>query len=598
MVQLNTTYDSSIHQKIFVLRGDEAYARTTDTIATLITDFDNYSSYISKCHVGLEIQVLRELGESTLHIYCDDEEIYAIPWVDSGMAQVIDSDWNDKGVYWEDGKLIIGKYDYENHINTGLFLLYDVEHMIKIRYDGNKRCLGSKADPIIFTVPTPDTFATELTFNKVNPRYAPDTTIDDVTLTLTCQNELTSSKMIDIYDDSTTPSTLLDTVELEQDTPLTVTLSGLSDGLHNIRASWNGDYECYGSETTMNVSMGYKITQLEYPSMLISGNAGTLSCTVLDYFNNPYVGLGFAVVEYIPNWGWETISPDSNLTDGNGFVSIDPVYYSSREFAITDGNWYGDKHTTNVISPSKLQVAFDNPISDRRLYYDGTWGVATNNLTVNVLDENNQKISVGDIPLTIRFKNFIYDDSYDEVTDATGTYTGGYNSKIAGLINTTVTVKNTQVSETVNWIVPEYWWSSSNNKQVGTSTNTEAMVISKVSNGFKFKAETSGSATARFLFNPNSDPSDIKVPIQGIYSVEFDCISYGSEFYLYGEEVTSNLRNKHIKILHNLNTGVVKMYADGNLFDTITGMNINNFPLRTRNGNNVVIDNLVIVREQ
>ena len=46
MVQLNTTYDSSIHQKIFVLKGDEAYARTTDTIATLITDFDNYATYM------------------------------------------------------------------------------------------------------------------------------------------------------------------------------------------------------------------------------------------------------------------------------------------------------------------------------------------------------------------------------------------------------------------------------------------------------------------------------------------------------------------------------------------------------------------------
>ena len=95
MVQLNTTYDSKIHQKVFVLKGDEAYARTTDTIATLITDFGDYDSHINYCHVGLEIQVLRELGKSHLFIYCDDELIYKIPWADSGMAQIIDEEWNE-----------------------------------------------------------------------------------------------------------------------------------------------------------------------------------------------------------------------------------------------------------------------------------------------------------------------------------------------------------------------------------------------------------------------------------------------------------------------------------------------------------------------
>lgn len=589
MVQLNTTYDSSIHQKIFVLRGDEAYARTTDTIATLITDFDNYSTYISKCHVGLEIQVLRELGESTLHIYCDDEEIYAIPWVDSGMAQVIDSDWNDKGVYWEDGKLIIGKYDYENHINTGLFLLYDVEHTITIRYDGNKRCLGSKADPIIFTVPTPDTFATELTFNKENPRYAPYSTIDDVTLTLTCQNELTSSKMIDIYDDSTTPSTLLDTVELEQDTPLTVTLSGLSDGLHNIRASWNGDYECYGSETTMNMSIGYKITQLEYPSVLVTGEKGRVYCFILDYFDNPWKNKEFKLYEEI-NSAWHYMGKTES-TDRDGQIKFHNVSISSHPYALFDEDLIMSSEimTTEIIDVSDIQVAFSNPITESSLSRYGDWSIATNRITAIPIGQNNQPIQVADIPLTIKLESYRPTETFSGYTKSDGTYYRDLSTNTPRIITATVTVKNTEISNTAKWIVPEYWWSSSNNKQAGSYTADGGINITKVNNGFKFDYQGSPAKNVYFGYGSNT----------GVYVIEFDGISansyqYPSQVYVCGREF--GIGRSHLKFVHDIDNGTVQAYLDGRT-GASWSYSEKRFHLGVMNYN-FVIDNLVIVREE
>ena len=586
MVQLNTTYDSSIHQKIFVLKGDEGYARTTDTIATLITDFGNYTTYISKCHVGLEIQVLRELGDSFLHIYCDDEELYSIPWSDSGMAQIIDEDWNDKGVYWENGKLIIGKYDYENNINTGLFLLYDVEHTIKVRYDSNEKCLGSSAKPIVFTVPSPDTFATELSFNKVTPpRYAPNTTINDITVTLTSDNELTSSKLIDIYDDSTTPSTLLTQVELEQDVASTITLTGLSDGVHKIRASWTGDGECYATDSELDISVGYKITNLEYPSYLISGTSGTLSCIVTDYFDNPWSSLGGVVGE---EGAWEPISQSSS-TDSHGFISFDTVYFSNYPFFVQISGWSGEKHTTNIINPTSIQVAFNEPITDRYQSSSG-WMDASNRITATVMGANNQPIQVAGIDLSIYMESFFNTDHWWGVTDSNGRYTEELGQNIAGVITGRVTVKGTQISNSAKWIVPEYWWSSSKNKQVGSYLSDGGITVSKVSNGFRLDSYNSALNLVKFAY-------DSPVSENPVYRIEFDVVRLGDYnngyTHLCGRSFQMGVG--HYVISHNLGNGSVQITFNGR--DSAWTNVPNRFEIGCNNYM-MIIDNLVIVREE
>ena len=600
MVQLNTTYDSSIHQKIFVLKGDEGYARTTDTIATLITDFDNYTTYIERCHVGLEIQVLRELGVSKIYIQIDDEVPWEIPWSDSGMAQIIDEDWNEQGVYWENGKLIIGKYDHDNNINTGLFLLYDVEHTIKVRYDGNKNCLGSSAKPIVFTVPTPDYFATELSFNKATPpRYAPNTTINDITVTLTSDTELSSSKLIDIYDDATTPSTLLTQVELEQDVPSTINLTGLSDGLHKIRASWTGDWECYASDSELDVSVGYKLTNIQYPSFLYTGQEVEVSCYISDYFDEPWSGLSLAIFEKRGS-AWYSIS-SFLYTDSNGYLHFNGVDISSYPYAFystSNPRWNSDLMTTEIIEITGISVAFDEPISDRNLSSIG-WADASNRITATVMGANNQPIQVADIPLTVEYESFVGTYSWDHVTNSNGTYTGELKTDIARIVTGTVTVTNTQISNTAKWIIPEYWWSSSKNKQVGTCTNQS--YVSKVVDGFAFNSGKNTEKQFSFAFNPNSWHSDF--PITGIYTIEFErgsAYSYDMSSWSWdccGFNLSSQSnKGRYYKFICDLINQQVSMIVDGTEKGTHAftpksfNMSINNMQ--------VVIDNLVIVREE
>ena len=54
---------------------------------------------------------------------------------------------------------------------------------------------------------------------------------------------------------------------------------------------------------------------------------------------------------------------------------------------------------------------------------------------------------------------------------------------MAGIVTTTVTAKGTQVSNSAKWIIPEYWWSSSNNKQAGSYSADGGINVTKVSNG-------------------------------------------------------------------------------------------------------------------
>lgn len=463
MVQLNTTYDRQLKEKIFVLKGDEGYARTTDVIATLITDFSDYDTHISTCHVGLEIEVLREFGDSHLHVYVDGE-VTTIPWSHENMDTIIDSTWNERGVYWENGKLIIGKQQiYPSLIETGIYCLYDVEHTIKVKYDGNKQCLGS-SDTIVFTVPMPNSFKSTLTFTSQSQRYAPTTEINDISVAFSGEHSSLEEKSVSIYVDGV----YNDSVNLRpNDSSETLELTGLTEGLHTLTAVFDGDDEFYASQTEYQISIGYNIVNLDYSPYIIQGDSGYLSCTVLDYFNEPFEGLGLAVTEYIEDWGWETISQTFN-TDGEGSITIEPVYYSSREFAISTGTWYSERHTTDVISPTSISLELSNPI---------TVGTESTTLT-GTLMQNDSPLQVSGIKVTVTGTNV-----QTVETDENGNFSCIFSSP--HVEDTTITASVSNISASILWRRVYVWWSVANNKYSGTPMTTN-VTISRKSTGFGF----------------------------------------------------------------------------------------------------------------
>lgn len=577
MVQLNTTYDSKIKEKIFILKGDEGYARTTDVIANLITDFDDYDTHISSCHVGVEIQVLRELGESTIDIYINDE-VKTIPWSYDNMDEIIDSTWNENGVYWENGKLIIGKYETSPElIETGLYLPYDVEHTIRVRYNGNKYCLGSSSKPIVFTVPTPNAFRSMLTLSSESPRYAPNTEIDDLSLLFQCENQIEEPKTVKIYDDDT----LLATATVEKDVPTTVNVGVLSDGLHTLKAVFDGDDEAFGSTTQYYVSVGYNIGNLEYPSSVINGATGTLSCKVTDYFNEPLIGYGICVSEYTDGEGWSEISQTVE-SDSDGLVTIDPVYFTNKPFAVTIGSSYMDTHTTNVISPTSLSMNLGSqyvvPSSSTTI----TGAVYSNGSIIPV-----EGIGITFISTDVDGKEY----EWNAVTGSDGKYSTTIQTDANGKVEIVGWVDNSLVNNRVYLDVLRYWWDRDDNKQYGYAQSNNVSTIN-TNRGYKFENLTETDGTVVFNYYGG-----------GKWVTEFDLVDIKDGAYNYlkfnGRDIfeTEHLVGtpSHWRIEHDADN-TVRWYVDNVLWQTyiyttrafVIGLNYDS----------IIIDNLMIERTE
>ena len=581
MVQLNTTYDSSLKQKIFVLKGDEGYARTTDVIAELITDFGDYTSHLDKCHVGLSIKVLRELGESNILVYIDDD-VKSIPWKDEGMDEIINSDWNAQGIYWDDDnkRLIIGKYETTpEYIVTGLFLLYDVEHTIKVKYTGNKNCLGSHSKPIVFTVPTPDTFRTTLTLTGSNPPvYDRGADVSNLSLLLECGLSLQSSKSVKIYDGTT----YLTTVTATQDTPLTVDLSSyaLTEGLHTIKAVFDGDDECFGTETSLDISIGYVLTDVTYPSTLMTGDTGSITATIKDYFEEPVSGETIKISKYTSSTYTDLSSTTSS---SSGEVSFSNVALTSDPWVFTYGNWHSEQYSTYIIEIDSISLSLD-----KSLTYSGD---SKGRLTGYFYDGENQVTGI--IPYHIHSKIPLTDDYDDDrVTTDNGVISFPITNEGFGECTLTLSIPSTEIESSITYIDCSTYWLASQNVQVGTAI-VNGLTQSKQSNGWKF----TGNGKVKFNWDVNHhctvefDIKSLSLPANSYFKVE------GLQVSAYSD----NNRYSKIKVVLNHSSthgNAISIYGD----NTVLGLsgdysdpNHCEFELVSPNNSaSIVIDNVKI----
>ena len=578
MVKLSSRYDSTLKKKVFILKGDEAYARTTEVIANLIT-FDDFDNHINYCHVGLEIEVLRELGDSYLYIYNNDEMLYdlPIPYNDSGMAEIIDSEWNEKGVYWIDNKLVIGKKSENPLVNTGLYLPYDVENKIRVEYIGNKHCLSSESKPIPLIVPTPDTFESTLTLWSDDPSYSPSATVNDVQLLFECENETENSKTVKIYDNDN----LVTTETVMQDVPVTLTLSELSDGLHILKAVFEGDDEAYASETSYSISVGYKITNLVYPSYVVQGNAGTLSCKVTDYLD---VALdGYIRLEEYDGSTWTEIA--SQVEAGSdGSVTFTNVTYSNNPFAVTVGHWHDTQHTMNIINPTSISLNLGSPYATMGSNTSITGGIYSNGSIIPISG------------ITVSFVATYLDGTeyeWETKTKSDYTYSTSFQSNTDGKITITGYIKNTSVTASADWNVLRYWWSSSENKQYGNAV-TNGVSITKKNNGFKFNNPNNTNGTATFSYGSGKWVTEFDMT--GIDTIDatigistFNGLEWADEEYV-------GYFPFHMRIEHDADN-TMRWYADNELVETSTN-NTRAFVIGFLTDGNVIINNLKIERIQ
>ena len=360
MVRISTKYDNTIVNnkkvgKVFMIRGDEGYVRTTDTIFDIITDSTSANS--SKGYkVAFKYNVLRDVGSSTVVLYDNDEVLQEYEWdSDSGMQYV--GTTNDHSVI---------------DPLTCLYLPYNEEHKLWMKYHSNTSSLQSKSKQVSVYAELPTEFQSEVTYSNV-VLDGDDITFD---LTLTIDGQATSDtydKGIEIYLDDE----LVDTVTTPSDSNIvSCALSSIESGHHIITATVVGDEDIYTSSNTYEFDSGYEINIISYPEPFINNVEGDIVVRVI-YNGEP---IEDATVDFATGTG---------VTDSEGYATITLTsLVGSGEYVATCDGYESEPVYLTLYTPTlSIDIYYE-------VYTIATSHVKTRWLTFSIDEE------IGNIPFT------------------------------------------------------------------------------------------------------------------------------------------------------------------------------------------------------
>lgn len=248
MVKLSKSYDPSIQKKVFILKGEEAYARTTDILLDVSVSETFHVNYFT---IIATMNVLRDSGNSTITVYSGDEVIGVVDCTESSSS-----------------------------ITESFNLPYGT-HKIHARYNGNKSCLKSESKTIEITQEVTDATSSELYIDSLVHQVDKDTPFD-VDLRLESYTASHSySQYIDVYVDEVLKTTVQTPSD---DNTITATIDGLDTGHHTVRAVYSGSEYISGSEASHGLSVGYYVN-VTMPSPMLKNNTHTIKAVAYNFFN-------------------------------------------------------------------------------------------------------------------------------------------------------------------------------------------------------------------------------------------------------------------------------------------------------------------------
>ena len=322
MVRITTVWDKIedlvgdekvINQhKVFMVRGDEAYARTTDVIFT-ITNINTYTKNTQGYVLTTaKVQVLRDIGESTITIHDGDTVLSVINWTPST---------NPKSI-------TIPRLSWNN------------THELWVSYDGNNQCLKSASDKITVAHPNPDLTDTTLANNNPVVNY---TANDEITLSVKLSRKSGSASLLNKDIQFFVDDVKYDTVKTNSNGVASLNIGRQPNGVNTVSAYFDGDEVLGESNIIYNVYVGYILSIEEYPRVFINGIENTVKVSVKDYEYNP--------INHIRvHFGGKTDNIGSNVayTDANGIATLTPSSMNNNVdyFAyLNDADYY----TSNII---------------------------------------------------------------------------------------------------------------------------------------------------------------------------------------------------------------------------------------------------------
>ena len=298
-----------------MLKGEESYAKTTDTVLNVI-EFEGDRT-IQHYHVGCEVSVYRMEGEnSSVVIYCNGEEKKVIPWAEEMSASVIQG---DPSLSWDSQRGVV-IWGADDEFDSGLLLDYDTDNQFYARFVGNSECLKSESKHYDSYVAFPSTFTATLTIDtqQHSHRYLRNETCTIIGTLLNGDGNPIANKRVKLYKNGSY-ATYMTTdftgkVTVPQEYVSTV-------GLHNIRLVFEGDDTYFACEDSIEISIGGSIGIIRYDANCINGK-GTVDARYIDWFGDPFVDTTVSIHSS------QTIPSMSGVTDDDGKVTINMDFSS------------------------------------------------------------------------------------------------------------------------------------------------------------------------------------------------------------------------------------------------------------------------------
>lgn len=328
-------------KKVFMIRGDEAYARSTDTALS-------YSNLVSGdirgFKIDLTINLYRTLGSSSVLIYDGDTVIKSVNVASNQSSVTI----------------------------SNVYLSYNVEHSLQAVYQGNSQCLKSKSKRIALSEPLPSSLATSIEFIDAPTQVSVDS---DVALELYAHIDgvaVPDGTPILLYVDD-----VLVGQEDTSDGTATIHTGALEIGLHKIQAVIEQSSTVNRVESNIEISSGVNITYDSVPSVFYNGTQNTVKIRVNDWYGD---GVGNATVSF---------NGTTTTTNSNGIATFNPTN-------ITNGQTY--TATSNGCSVSRVMNAITVTDVEVKIIQDGICALNYSEpLTITVSGEG----YTGAIPTTI-----------------------------------------------------------------------------------------------------------------------------------------------------------------------------------------------------
>lgn len=371
MFDVTTRYDNvnGERRKVFIIRGDEAYAKTVDVVLSHIRG-NHVNDSIRGFPVTLNAKLYRNVGDSVLVFYDGEEPIDTI-----------------------------ATHDWQSQYTLPVRLSWGDTHKITAQYKSNTQSLGKKSKSITLHETIPSSYVPTITFTSSNQINQSTSYTVTGRVQFMGENVIDGTEIVISLDGE-----VINTVETTNGI-FSCPLGTIGKGTHTVTAETIQSDIMNAKAQSLTLNSGYEITILKYPSTLITDVPSEFKIAVKTNGGNPVsnVTVNFNGTNYTTNsqgiatFNLSTITTGDFRASCNGSysdyvhiesVTLPDIYVTSDERILAQNETLPIDINVPNGSGMKVKVYEDNsPITDLTLDKNGS-------ATYNYNGANNGEVEI------------------------------------------------------------------------------------------------------------------------------------------------------------------------------------------------------------